>query len=395
MLMNYMNRMCAITDGAIHVPTCSVIYDAEASWATEDFTDNRDICKILYDAQLDYDLVPFDRLDDISENGYIHGEHYPVILLPYSSYYSAANLKKLERLRDRIICVGEKGIDGFFRVGLDKLVEYMEKYRDITVTGDTKYLRYSHYDRDGKQCYMLSNENVKAASITLNLRGFMGGDYLVWDAFENKAESRHSEDGRISLTLYPNNLLVLFTDTDDTTNNGRFFDEPDDATYELNVEWRVELCSECELPDYKPYKTVTTLRSITSPDEKPDFTGNIRYTASVMLDPIKHTVLDLGTVGQTAEVRLNGKYVGTRIFAPYRFDISDAVHEGENTLEITVTNTCVHEQRDKFSRFMLIKPSGLLGPVKLCSQSSFGNGNDRLTSNPRKKASESINGKTV
>lgn len=367
MLMNYMNRMCALTDGAIHVPTCAVVYDAEASWATKDFTDNRDICKALYDAQLDYDLVPFDRLDDISEDGYINGEYYPVILLPYSSYYSATNLKKLERLKDRVRCVGEQGIDGFGCVGLDRLVEYMEKYRDITVSGDTEYLRYSHYDRKGEQCYLLSTEGVKKAFVTLQVCGFAGGEYLVWDAFENKAERRYSEDGTISLTLYPNNLLVLIIGSELATNHGRLIYQVDDATYALRAEWNVELCRECELPNYTPYKTMTDLRSITAPDELPDFTGNIRYTASVTLDPAKHTVLDLGLVGQTAEVRLNGKYVGTRIFAPYRFDISKAAREGENMIEITVTNTCVYEQRDKFSRFMLIKPSGLLGPVKLGS----------------------------
>ena len=96
----------------------------------------------------------------------------------------------------------------------------------------------------------------------------------------------------------------------------------------------------------------------------PDFTGNIRYTATVILDRTRHRILDLGAVGQTAEVKLNGKKVGVRTFAPYRFDISDAVQEGKNTLEITVANTCVFEQRDGFSKFMLIKPSGLLGPVK-------------------------------
>ena len=57
--------------------------------------------------------------------------------------------------------------------------------------------------------------------------------------------------------------------------------------------------------------------------------------------------------------------VGKRIFAPYRFDISNVVLDGENTLEIIVTNTCVFENRDNFSRFMAIKPSGLLGPVKI------------------------------
>ena len=364
MLMAYLNRACALTDGAIHVPTCAVIYDAEASWATKDFTDNRDICKTLYDAQLDYDLVPFDRLDDMSEDGYLNGEYYPVILLPYSAYYSAENRKKLERLKDRIVCVGEKQTDGFCRVGLEELVSYMERYRDVTVTGDTKYLRYAHYDRDGEQCYMISNETLKAASVVLRVRGFTGGRYTVWDPFENRAESRYSEDGSMPLTVYPNNLLVLLTDTELTHDGRRLPQAPDADAYEPQVAWIIALCEETSLPNYRPYKTVTRLCSITAAEELPDFTGNMRYTATVALDPAKHRVLDLGTVGQTAEVRINGKHVGTRIFAPYRFDISDAVRSGENTVEITVANTCVYEQSEEFSRYMLIKPSGLLGPVR-------------------------------
>ena len=76
-------------------------------------------------------------------------------------------------------------------------------------------------------------------------------------------------------------------------------------------------------------------------------------------------VLDLGEVGSTAEVKVNGVSVGTRVYPPYRFAIGDAVVDGENTLEITVTNTCVFAQRDGFSRYLPIRASGLMGPVTL------------------------------
>lgn len=363
MLMSYLNRMCSLTDGATHVPTCAVVYDAEASWATKDFVENKDICKLLYDAQLDYDIIPFDKLESIDNGGFINGEYYPVILLPYSAYYSDTNLKKLERLKRPIICVGEKCIDGFDTVEPSRLVEYMQQYRDISADGDTKYLRYSHYDRGGTQCYMLSNEGVKATDTTLSIRGFSGGYYTVWDAFENKAQSYYSETGKMSLTLYPNNLVVLFLNINFTNGKAIYLNAPDKEVYSPKLNWEIEVCKELELPSYKPYKATDCLKNITAPEEMPDFTGNIRYTASVNLEASLHTVIDLGRVGQTAEVKINGKHVGTRIFAPYRFDISEAVRSGENTVEITVANTCVHAQRDRFSRFLLIKPSGLLGPV--------------------------------
>ena len=54
-----------------------------------------------------------------------------------------------------------------------------------------------------------------------------------------------------------------------------------------------------------------------------------------------------------------------RIHAPYTFDITNAIREGENRLVVEVTNSLVHRQLDPFSRFVQIPPSGLLGPVKL------------------------------
>ena len=365
MLMEYLNRMSALTHGAVHVPTCAVIYDAEASWATRDYLDNKDICKALYDAQLDYDLVPFDRLDSISEEGMISGEHYPVIILPYSAYISKDNLCKLERLKDRVVCVGSGTVGGFEHITVDELISYMEQYRDVVLEGETKFLRYAHYDRNGEQCYMLSNEDVTPVTTVMSVRDFKGGDYLLWDAFENKTVRRHSRDGRIPLTVEPNNLIVLFINSGLGSEEGKLICEPTVFSEELTPEWKIEICREQELPNYKLYKTTSRLVSITGPDELPDFTGNMRYTAKLTLDAQKHNVIDLGCVGQTAEVRLNGKHVGTRIYAPYRFDISEAVIDGENEIEITVANTCTFEQRDQFSKFMLIKPSGLLGPVRV------------------------------
>ena len=365
MLMRYINRICTFTDGAIHVPTCAVVYDAEASWASSHFTDNRDICKMLYDNCLDYDIIPLDRLDDMSEDGYINGEYYPVILLPYSAYYSDENLKRIEKVKKRIICVGEKAMADIKSVCLSELLCVMERHRDISVTGNAKYLRYAHYKRGNEQVYLFSNEDMTPMSVNLKFRNFDGGKYVLWDAFENKAVCRYTDSNNIPLHIAPNNLLVLITNSDFEKGGEALICEPVSYMSDLNAEWKIELCREKDMPNFTFYKTTSKLKSITSFDENPNFSGNMRYTASIHLDPEKHKILDLGTVGQTAEVYLNGKHIGTRIFAPYIFDMSDNVKSGENTIEIIVSNTCVQEQRDIYSRYMLIKPSGLIGQVKI------------------------------
>ncbi len=93
-----------------------------------------------------------------------------------------------------------------------------------------------------------------------------------------------------------------------------------------------------------------------------DYSGSAVYEITVDL-PDDYTgrplILDLGKVRETAEVLVNGKPAGHRLWRPYSLDIRQFVVPGTNKLEIIVTNTLAN-------RFTADKlPSGLLGPVKL------------------------------
>jgi hypothetical protein len=97
--------------------------------------------------------------------------------------------------------------------------------------------------------------------------------------------------------------------------------------------------------------------------------------------------LNLGSVKDVAEVRLNGNFIGSLWCAPWRVEITKAVASGENTLEITVANLWNNrmvgdaalpaEQRVTRSTAVR-KPddpllaSGLLGPVTLGSVETTG-----------------------
>ncbi|MCK4921656.1 MAG: hypothetical protein KAS71_11460 [Bacteroidales bacterium] len=103
--------------------------------------------------------------------------------------------------------------------------------------------------------------------------------------------------------------------------------------------------------------------------------------------------LNLGKVGDIATVKLNDKEVGVYWKAPYIADITDYVKEGENILEVSVTNLWINrligdeklppEERKtttnlsnikgnySFERFSkpdadkYLRYSGLMGPVKI------------------------------
>ncbi len=80
------------------------------------------------------------------------------------------------------------------------------------------------------------------------------------------------------------------------------------------------------------------------------FSGSAVYRkkfdyASTLATPLKKSAriyLDLGKVEVMASVKVNGKDVGIAWKTPYRLDITDAIKEGANTLEIQVANLWIN-----------------------------------------------------
>lgn len=93
-------------------------------------------------------------------------------------------------------------------------------------------------------------------------------------------------------------------------------------------------------------------------------------------------ILDLGKVGDIAQVTVNGRQVGYAWKAPYRLNVGDAVRPGRNKLQITVANLWVNrligDAQPGAAKVAFtvaptdvarapLRPSGLIGPVTLRS----------------------------
>lgn len=108
------------------------------------------------------------------------------------------------------------------------------------------------------------------------------------------------------------------------------------------------------------------------------YSGYIDYEMPVVVkDVTVKTVIDLGKVKYMAEVFVNNKSVGDRIWPPFVFDISKYLQEGENTIRVRIGNLMVNEMWMKsdmgalrtwgwvgapdFNKY----DAGLFGPVKL------------------------------
>ena len=98
------------------------------------------------------------------------------------------------------------------------------------------------------------------------------------------------------------------------------------------------------------------------------YSGGAWYRKTVSLSAAQaqaRTVLDLGNVAASAEVRVNGKPAGIRVAPPWTLDISRFVTPGENRLEVLVCNTLANHYVTVPTRYRGELTSGLLGPVSL------------------------------
>ncbi|MFA6111848.1 MAG: glycosylhydrolase-like jelly roll fold domain-containing protein, partial [Candidatus Latescibacterota bacterium] len=106
------------------------------------------------------------------------------------------------------------------------------------------------------------------------------------------------------------------------------------------------------------------------------FSGSARYQCTFTVPkapPGRRCWLDLGRVEQVAEVSLNDQPLGERLWRPFRFEVTDLVGAGENTLEVLVTNGLANflaAPRGEAPPPLTQMPasamwSGLLGPVSL------------------------------
>ena len=151
---------------------------------------------------------------------------------------------------------------------------------------------------------------------------------------------------------------------------------------DLSDGWDITLCHSLM------HDTITThfdtLFDLKESEAYQHFCGTIVYRntfhhCSTDVAPNVSTILDLGLVEGVSEVFVNGQSVGIQYYGRRLYDLIDALHEGQNDLEVRVTTTMGnylktftrednpttwiyvnHPRRDQ-----PLQPMGLLGPVKI------------------------------
>jgi hypothetical protein len=329
--------------------------------------------KVLYDAHLDYDILP---LDIIREDARVEGtkllvnqEKYHCLVVPRSPLLPEDGIAALNKLAAAGLPVyymdaAPRGITDPHIIPLHKLAETLKKQgmADVCVDGDFPLLRISHWVRERNHYFMLFNEDVIRPAKTL-VHFPCSGSGLNINLLDEFSTAHAGKDLAIDLCPYESMIVVYGEDIPQPNSKEPHFNSAET----LHLKWDIELCNTVKQDGvFEPYRQNAELHNITGPDAVPGFSGIIRYKGTFNTANAGGVMgLDFGTVGEIIKMKLNGKDCGLRICPPYRYDVTGIAKAGANTLELEVANTLVQEVKDSLSFYIQIPPSGLMGPVQV------------------------------
>ena len=400
-LMTYMQRMSHMLTGGLHRASAAVLYNAEAEWAGGDYMLLQKVCRVLTRNLIDFDIVH----EDLLEGGaaqmregklWLGGEAFGALAVPYSELLPRSLLEALAGFARQgldVVFVGglcRQSVEGediraldnlFHTVSLDGLGSWMRERGHFELQSETACpdLRFYHIQRDGSDLYMFYNQS-ESRTVDTRIHLPNGGPCTVYDAFNNRAYAAEAPEGRLSLYLPGGcSTLVVFGGAQPGVLSLAGTDGADRLPPALRPERKMAealLWTEPFAVSLRPAGEQNfTSYGRFAPDRLPDvtadpahsrFCGTIRYETSIQLSgQTGGFVLDLGQVGETAEVWVNGKSCGAAIQSPYLFDLSGLLQPGENQLTVEVINSPAYRERDYFSGFLPFPPSGMLGPVRL------------------------------
>ncbi|MGN0201945.1 MAG: glycosyl hydrolase [Candidatus Cryptobacteroides sp.] len=157
--------------------------------------------------------------------------------------------------------------------------------------------------------------------------------------------------------------------------------------YDISEGWTLSFPEGWGAPESLALEALAPWKDLDLSDEGRAFSGTATYSKNVPIESFSadsRYILDLGAVEMVAEVEVNGKRFEPLWTNPYSLDITSALKQGDNELEIKVTSTWFNRlvfdagQEEGLrktwtiagpSRNEALRPSGLLGPVRLLSQS--------------------------
>lgn len=283
-------------------------------------------------------------------------------------------------------------------LGIDAAMQSVGISPDLEVSDAlaASKLAFVHRKLDEGDLYFISNRTDEPITADLSLRvtGYLPE---LWRAETGTTEpvSYRVENGRTHLSpiIGPGDAFFIMMRK---PLQSQRLDLPNLDTVDvasIDGPWTLSFPRSLGAPDTAQFDHLTSLSENSDPAIR-YFSGTTTYRSSfeISRELAADTTLrlDLGLVAELAEVRLNGVSLGTYWKPPFLVETRGALRAGLNSLEIRVANLWVNRligdaQRPVSDRISFtavptyrrdapLRPSGLIGPVKLVRRIAHGSG---------------------
>lgn len=314
-LMKYTEDLCRKLTSPYKIKV-SVLYHAEAEWSGAPYQSMDELCKLLTENQIDFEIIPLEYLSNAESE---------VLLVPYAVNGSECVKNGLLHYRGKIIYCEENNTN---------IISALDAYavREYHLQNFNKDIRVL---KRGER-YFVFNEGVEP------VKNVLVTDKYAYKFFLRAGESYLFENGNA---------------------------QPE---YEEIASLPVDCCAWALPSDEKEWRCLgktdytTDINSLAGYET---FTGRIRYRLHFNVEStVNNLALDFGCVVGGLKVILNGKEYKELFKEPYILNISDYARIGTNELVFELSTTLALKYKDRLSRYYAIDKCGMPTMIKLMKE---------------------------
>ena len=241
----------------------------------------------------------------------------------------------------------------------------------IKLENPCSWVNQVYYKSGDIDILFFSNYSLHRSFSSMAIFSANGKTAWLWDTAKGE-RYRYPVDGEtFNISLEPGESKVIVFGNNDRGETFLLI-EPDEANAIVVAgPWKIRLehvdgttqnIVMDELVDFKEHEILKS------------FAGVAYYENTVSTDSAtKSKFIDLGKVHGVSELVVNGKEAGSRWYGRHTFDVSKAIHNGENSIQIKITTTLgnylksLPDNKDskKWMKNQPLYSNGLTGPVRM------------------------------
>lgn len=364
-ISNYAKRMgWLLTDSVNATPVAVLCTEHSLPWR---------IVKPLYENQIEFNYLEENLLLNkcTFNNEFINIEkqQYSILIIEDIGILNSKLSEKLNSFIENGGCIiiynpHKSNCEIKNAVEIDKyeyvIGELNKKLKKDIILGEYNHdLRVSHVIKGGTDFYILVNEGEEKIESEISIKNH--GYFEAWNPWSGnidglKLKRVDGDYSKFNLQIQRREAVVICVNKEkEPAIDNNVVSKPIVKTIVINNYWHLT----------KSPKEKIIIKQLKSWDEFQGmkyFSGEIKYETYIPAQEIlnlKRVQLDLGDVFEIAELYIDDKLVGVKMWRPYIFDITEFLTSKKFKLTIKVTNSIARRISKSQGK------SGMLGPVKL------------------------------